>query len=102
MPSCQEGRHLALPDTRKAFAWPQDTSKGKRTPGEEAFEQKWLILSIIEGGSRSKPGVLGQVVINMADYAADDQQAQQSFVVAVARKDVSNAVGEVRMLATVG
>eukprot|EP00891_Asterochloris_glomerata_P004843 jgi/Astpho2/4843/Aster-05779 len=80
----------------------QDTSKGKRPPGEEAFEQKWLILSIIEGGSRSKPGVLGQVVINMADYAADDQQAQQSFVVAVARKDVSNAVGEVRMLATVG
>lgn len=93
---------MALPATHNAFAWPQDTSKGKRPPGEEAFEQKWLILSIIEGGSRSKPGVLGQVVINMADYAADDQQAQQSFVVAVARKDVSNAVGEVRMLATVG
>ena len=64
------------------------------------FEKKWLVLTIVEYGAKGK-APLGSVVINLADYAADDGKATMSFTVA-ASKAISSDVGECKMLITLG
>jgi hypothetical protein len=44
---------------------------------------------------------LGRVVINLADFAAEDGRATQAFVVACS-KAISAAVGEAKLLVTIG
>ena len=66
-----------------------------------AFEKKWLILAIMDNDRGSNKEPLGRVVINLADYAADDDRATMSFTVA-ASKAISSDVGECKMLITLG
>ena len=52
-------------------------------------------------GGKTGKDPLGRVVINLADYAADDDKATMSFTVA-ANKVISSDVGECKMLITLG
>ena len=54
----------------------------------------------MDGAGKSKDP-LGRVVINLADYAADDDRATMSFTVA-ANKIISTDVSECKMLITLG
>ena len=68
------------------------------------FEKKWLILAILDGDKPSKSGKdppLGRVVINLADYVADDDRATMAFTVA-ANQAISAQVGECKLLVTLG
>lgn len=74
----------------------------KAQGGAGGYEKKWLILSILDGdGSAKAKEPLGRVVINLADYAADDDKATMSFTVATS-KAISSGVGECKMLITLG
>lgn len=66
----------------------------------DGYEKKWLILAIMDG-SRANKEPLGRVVINLADYAAEDDRATMSFTVAV-NKALSPDVSESKMLITLG
>ena len=73
-------------------------------PKTGLFEKKWLILTILEGersGKAGKETPLGRVVINLADYVADDDRATMAFTVA-ANQAVSTEVGECKLLVTLG
>lgn len=86
-PNCLE--NSALP--------PQDPKTG-------LFEKKWLILAIHDSDKPGKAGKeppLGRVVINLADYVAEDERATMAFTVA-ANQAISSQVGECKLLVTVG
>lgn len=73
-------------------------------PKSGLFEKKWLILAIHDGEKTSRAGKeppLGRVVINLADYIADDDRATMAFTVA-ANQAISGQVGECKLLVTVG
>lgn len=73
-------------------------------PKTGLFEKKWLILTILEGeksGKAGKEAPLGRVVINLADYVAEDDKATMAFTVA-ANQAVSAEVGECKLLVTLG
>ena len=68
------------------------------------YEKKWLILAILDGEKSSKAGKeppLGRVVINLADYVAEDDKATMAFTVA-ANQGISAQVGECKLLVTLG
>lgn len=77
--------------------------EGKQLPGKLGpFDKKWLVLGIVEGDPRQRgKEPLGRVVINLADFAAEDARGTQTCAVAC-RRDIAAAVGEVKMLVTVG
>lgn len=73
-------------------------------PKTGLFEKKWLILTVLEGeksGKAGKEAPLGRVVINLADYVAEDDKATMAFTVA-ANQAVSAEVGECKLLVTLG
>jgi hypothetical protein len=72
-------------------------------PKTGVFEKKWLILAIMDGekGGKSNKEPLGRVVINLADYASEDDRATMAFTVA-ANQSVSQDVGECKLLITLG
>jgi hypothetical protein len=63
------------------------------------FYKKFLVLSVVEGKGRSKDP-LGRVVIDLAEFAADNNQEQHSFEVA-ALPAITAVVGPPRMLITI-
>lgn len=79
------------------------SQEGKARPGQLGpFDKKWLMLAIQDletKGSAKEP--LGRVVINLADFAAEDGRATQAFVVACSRS-IAAAVGEAKLLVTIG
>jgi len=72
-------------------------------PKTGVFEKKWLILAIMDGDKAGKASKepLGRVVINLADYASEDDKATMAFTVA-ANQAVSQVVGECKLLITLG
>ena len=82
---------------------PLRAQEGKGRPGQVGpFEKKWLMLAIQDleaRGSAREP--LGRVVVNLADFAAEDGRATQAFVVATSRT-IAAAVGEAKLLVTIG
>jgi hypothetical protein len=79
------------------------TQEGKQLAGRLGpFEKKWLVLGIVEGDPKARgKEPLGRVVVNLADYAAEDARGTQTCTVAC-RREISSAVGEVKMLITIG
>jgi len=72
-------------------------------PKTRGYEKKWLILNIMDGekGGKASKEPLGRVVINLADYASDDEKATMAFTVA-ANQTISQGVGECKLLITLG
>lgn len=79
----------------------QEGYKGKDDTSIGPFADKWLILSIM-GAGRGKGKEQGQVVVNLAHYAAVHNEARQGFTVAVSDKKVSQSIGEVVLEVTIG
>ncbi|KAK9805120.1 hypothetical protein WJX72_000185 [[Myrmecia] bisecta] len=102
----EPGRSVGTYSFEETFHVPctlyQDSSKRSSGNAGGPFEKKWLILAVLEADGKPKgKEPLGRVVINLADYAAMDAQAQMAFTVAC-NKAISSAVGEAKMLITVG
>lgn len=76
-------------------------AKGKNDTSIGPFADKWLIISIV-GGGRGKGREQGQVVVNLAHYAAVHNEARQGFTVAVSDKKITQALGEVVLEVTIG
>ena len=54
------------------------------------------------GAGRGKGKEQGQVVVNLAHYAAVHNEARQGFTVAVSDKKISQSIGEVVLEVTIG
>ena len=68
------------------------------------FDKKWLMISVqdLDVKQRDRGGEpLGRVVINLSDFAAEDGRMTQAFTVACSRS-ISAAVGEAKLLVTIG
>lgn len=79
----------------------QEGYKGKDDTSIGPFSDKWLILSIM-GAGRGKGKEQGQVVVNLAHYAAVHNEARQGFTVAVSDKKISQTLGEIVLEVTIG
>ena len=75
--------------------------KGKDDTSIGPFTDKWLILSIM-GAGRGKGKEQGQVVVNLAHYAAVHNEARQGFTVAVTDKKITQSLGEIVLEVTIG
>lgn len=69
-------------------------------PGTNTFDKKWLILSIQDGQTLKPKEPLGRVVINLSDYAGQEDPAAISFTVALA-KSVSAEVPESKLIVSI-
>ena len=49
-----------------------------------SFDKKWLILAIVEGNTKGKDP-LGKVVINLSDYASQEDSGTISFTVQLSK-----------------
>ena len=54
------------------------------------------------GGGRGKGREQGQVVVNLAHYAAIHNEARQGFTVAVSDKKITQQLGEIVLEVTIG
>ena len=79
----------------------QEVYKGKDDNSIGPFTDKWLILSLV-GAGRGKGKEQGQVVVNLAHYAAVHNEARQGFTVAVTDKKITQSLGEVVLEVTIG
>ncbi len=78
----------------------QEVYKGKDDNSIGPFTDKWLILSLVGSGRGKKEQ--GQVVVNLAHYAAVHNEARQGFTVAVTDKKITQSLGEVVLEVTIG
>ncbi|KAL0019458.1 hypothetical protein WJX77_004963 [Trebouxia sp. C0004] len=74
--------------------------KGKDDNSIGPFTDKWLILSLVGSGRGKKEQ--GQVVVNLAHYAAVHNEARQGFTVAVTDKKITQSLGEIVLEVTIG
>lgn len=78
------------------------------------MEKKWLVLALHEAAAPGPKGSavpgragaskepLGRVVVDLADFAAEDGRATRAFAVAFSSPAVKAAVGGSKMLLTIG
>ncbi len=79
--------------------------EGKGKKGQLGpFDKKWLMISVqnLDVKQRERGAEpLGRVVINLSDFATEDGRMTQAFTVATS-KGISAAVGEAKLLVTIG
>ena len=80
----------------------QTNSEGRKNQSQLGpFKKKCLILAVLETDGRTQAtAALGRVVIDLAEFAAIDQQETRMFMV-TCNKQIHAAVGEPSMLITI-